>query len=125
VRGPASVNATDPVTITDGEENQSHEFNRAQIVELVKDKEAKGWSFAFLGAGLDAYAEAHRMGYDPRSVQSWAPDRTGAKIAFSSLSRAMASKRRKLASEAPLDKGDFFEGSKPAEDDRRRRKGGR
>ncbi len=112
------------VTITDGHENQSNEFTRAQIVELVGNKEAKGWSFVFLGAGLDAYGEADRMGYDPRSVQSWAPDGTGAATAFGSLSASMASKRRKLASATPIDKGDFFEGAKPAEDDRRRRTGG-
>jgi hypothetical protein len=112
------------VTITDGHENRSSEFSRAQIVDLVKAKEAGGWSFVFLGAGIDAYGEAAGMGYDSRSVQSWAPDGTGAEVAFSSLSRAMGSKRRKLASEVPIDKGDFFEGDKAAEVDRKRREGG-
>lgn len=112
------------VTITDGQENRSCEFRRAQIVELVKEKEAKGWSFVFLGSGLDAYGEAIDMGYDARSVQPWAPDGAGASAAFGSLSDAMSLKRHKLASSGRIDKGDFFEGHKPAEDDRRRRKGG-
>ena len=75
------------VTITDGEENQSHEFSRQQIVDLVRAKEDAGWTFVFLGAGLDAYREAGGLGYAARSVQSFAPDGTGADLAFSSLSR--------------------------------------
>jgi len=31
-------------------------------------KQATGWTFAFLGAGLDAYGEAAGIGYDPRPV---------------------------------------------------------
>ncbi|MGE0308207.1 MAG: VWA domain-containing protein, partial [Acidimicrobiia bacterium] len=61
------------VTITDGEENQSHEFNRQQLVELVTAKTAEGWSFVYLGAGIDAYSDAEALGYVPRSVQAWAP----------------------------------------------------
>jgi Mg-chelatase subunit ChlD len=109
------------VTITDGEENQSHEFSRADILRLVKDKEARGWSFVFLGAGLDAYADAGGMGYDARSVQSWAPDGAGARTAFASVSAAMVDKRAKLRRGEDYDRQDFFEGKKAAEDHRGRR----
>jgi Mg-chelatase subunit ChlD len=111
------------ITITDGEENQSHEFSRADILRLVKDKEAKGWSFVFLGAGLDAYAEAGGMGYDPRSVQAFAPDGAGAGLAFRAVSAAMVDKRARVRRNEAFDAGDFFEGNKVAEDDRTRRRG--
>ena len=111
------------VTITDGEENQSHEFSRQQIVDLVNAKEDAGWTFVFLGAGLDAYDEAGSLGYAPGSVQSWAPDGTGAALAFASLSRKTSDYRAKLRRGEAIDSADFFEGDKPAEADRRQRRG--
>jgi uncharacterized protein YegL len=111
------------VTITDGEENASAEFTRARVVELVRAKEAEGWSFVFLGAGLDAYAEAGGLGYDSRSVQSFAPDGTGADLAFANLSAKTRDFRGKVRLGEALSRGDFFEGDKPAEEDRTRRRG--
>jgi Mg-chelatase subunit ChlD len=109
------------VTITDGQENDSHEFDRARIVQLVRAKEAEGWGFVFIGAGLDAYGEAAGLGYDARSVQSFAPDGTGADLAFASLSQKTTDFRGKVRHGEAFDQGDFFEGDKPAEADRTRR----
>jgi hypothetical protein len=110
------------VTITDGEENASHEFTRQRVIELVRAKEGDGWTFVFLGAGLDAYAEAGGIGYDARSVQSFTADGTGADMAFASLSAKTSDLRRKVRRGEALDSADFFEGDKPAEADRTRRK---
>lgn len=42
--------------ITDGQDNQSREFTKASIGELIKKKETEGnWNFVFLGADLDAF----------------------------------------------------------------------
>jgi hypothetical protein len=110
------------VTITDGEENHSREFTRSQVIDLVKAKEAAdGWAFVFLGAGLDAYSEAGGLGYDPRSVQSFAPDGVGADLAFTSLSTKTRDLRRKVRRGERFDRADFFEDDKPAEADRDRR----
>jgi len=109
------------VTITDGEENHSREFRRDRIVELVRAKEAEGWVFVFLGAGLDAYDEAGSMGYHADSVQAWAPDAAGAELAFASLSTKTTDMRRRMRHGRPVDVGNFFEGDKPAEADRERR----
>jgi uncharacterized protein YegL len=110
------------VTITDGEENDSREYTRRQIVELVRAKEAEGWTFAFLGAGLDAYGEADSMGYHAASVQPFAPDGAGADLAFASLSAKTADLRGKVRRGEAVDTADFFVGDKPAEADRRRRR---
>lgn len=111
------------ITITDGHENQSREFSRRDIVRLVKEKEAHGWSFAYLGANLDAYGEAGGIGYDTRSTMAFAPDGAGAGEAFSNLSRAMTARRAKLRTGQAYDVGDLFEGDKAAEADRTRRHG--
>lgn len=111
------------VTITDGYENQSREYRRRDIVRLLKEKEARGWTFGFLGAGPDAYAEAGGMGYDPRSVQAFAPDPAGASVAFASMSRAVTGHRAKRRAGESYNPADLFEGVKEAEDDKRRRHG--
>jgi len=72
----------------------------------------------FLSAGLDVYDEAGGIGYDPRAVQSWAPDAGGAAAAFGSLAEATSTRRRKVRQAAPFVAADFFEGHKPAEADR-------
>jgi hypothetical protein len=109
------------ITITDGEENQSREYTRADIVRLVADKKAEGWAFVFLGAGLDAYAEARAMGYDDRSVQAFMADGAGTSLAFASTSASLRAKRQARAAAAPLVVEDFFAGDKAAEADRKRR----
>ena len=109
------------VTITDGEENQSREYTRDAIRRLVADKQADGWSFVFLGAGLDAYAEASAMGYDARSVQSFAPDAAGTNLTFDAMSAAVSRKRGRLRRQESFDNLDFWEGDKPAEVDRNAR----
>ena len=110
-------------TITDGLENASCEFTRAQIVDLIKAKTAEGWTFVFLGADPASYDEARRMGHDVRSTQHFAPDGDGARAAFSELSRATSARRAKLAGKELFDAGDYFEGDKRADEDRERRRG--
>lgn len=107
------------VTVTDGLENASREFTRSDIRELVAEREAQGWTFVYLSAGLDAYDEATSFGYSPGSVQSWSPDAEGAGLAFASLNMAVGSMRSKARTARPIDRHDIFEGHKPAEADRR------
>jgi len=47
---------------TDGEENVSVEYTNADLAALIKEKDAVGWKFVFLGAGLDAFAAARQAG---------------------------------------------------------------
>jgi hypothetical protein len=111
------------VTVTDGLENASVEFSRADIRALVTGREAAGWTFVYLSAALDAYDEASSFGYSPGSVQAWAPDGEGAQLAFSSLSVAVGGMRQKLRSGETHDVHDVFEGRKPAEANRRSKRG--
>ncbi|NND71096.1 MAG: VWA domain-containing protein [Rhodothermales bacterium] len=47
---------------TDGMENVSVEYTTTDLALLIKEKEAAGWQFVFLGAGLDAFAAAREAG---------------------------------------------------------------
>jgi Mg-chelatase subunit ChlD len=104
------------VTITDGQENQSRELSLEQVQAMIATKQALGWTFAFLSAGLDAYGEAGRLGHDARSTQAFAATPAGARAAFDSTSAAVRRKRSKLRSGEAFDAQDLFEGDKPAED---------
>jgi hypothetical protein len=66
------------VIMTDGEENSSREWTLQAIRELIKSKEAAGnWTFVFLGATLDAFAQGANLGvpmanavrYDPANYR--------------------------------------------------------
>jgi hypothetical protein len=51
------------VIMTDGFENSSKEYTQVQMKKIVKDLEAKGnWTFVYMGANQDAYAEAAKYG---------------------------------------------------------------
>lgn len=51
------------VVITDGEENSSTTFTKAQIREMIAHQEGRyQWGFSFLGCGFDAFAEAGSIG---------------------------------------------------------------
>lgn len=51
------------VIVTDGQENSSHEFKRAQIKEMIERQQSQyQWKFTFLGANQDAFAEAAGLG---------------------------------------------------------------
>jgi hypothetical protein len=50
---------------TDGEENSSHAYTKAHIKDLIEQKTKDGWTFMYLGANQDAFAEAGSMGIAP------------------------------------------------------------
>jgi uncharacterized protein YegL len=51
------------VIMTDGHENSSKEYKRDQIKKIVEEQTGKySWSFLFLGANIDAFAEAGGIG---------------------------------------------------------------
>lgn len=57
------------VTMTDGRENASREFKLADLRALIA--QCASWDFVFLGASIDAYADAGRFGIDPGATMSY------------------------------------------------------
>lgn len=56
------VDHTLVLVITDGHENNSREWTKARVKDRVLALEARGWTFLFLGANIDSFAEAVALG---------------------------------------------------------------
>lgn len=74
------------VIVTDGLENASHEWKLAAVRDLIKDREALGWSFIFMGANIDAFAEGGALGVRGAAVMDYAGTAEGNQVAYASLS---------------------------------------
>lgn len=60
------------VIVTDGAENSSVEYNRAQVKKMITHQQEKyDWRFTYLGANQDAFAEAASIGIIYPSVLTW------------------------------------------------------
>lgn len=103
------------VTITDGEENCSREFNLAKVRELIDQRKADGWTFVFLSAGLDGYGDAAAFGIHDGDTQRFAGTGDSTNLAFISVSRNMSNLRDKKRRGEKLVEGTFFETGKDAE----------
>ena len=77
------------VILTDGLENASHKFTKAHIKDLIEQKTKEGWTFAYLGANQDAFAEAGSIGIAPGCTMNYDGNRTPE--AFMRLSNAVSS----------------------------------
>ena len=110
------------VTFTDGQENQSSEYTQAQVFGLISKRQDRGWTFVYLGANHDSYAEGGKIGYSAGNVQNFAPDAAGTAAAFASLAPAVSRRRGALREHLAYDPNDLFEGDKGAEADLRGRK---
>ena len=64
--------ATIVIVITDGEENASKEFTKGGVKRLIAEREAKDWKILYLGANVDAFAEAGQMGMAVGATSSYA-----------------------------------------------------
>lgn len=59
------------VIMTDGQENASREFTLSQLHDMIKERTRVGWQFIFLGASIDAYADAGKFGILKGSTMSY------------------------------------------------------
>ncbi len=55
-------NKTIFVIITDGLENASREFTGPEVRRMIERQKEAGWEFLYLGANIDAAAEAEKIG---------------------------------------------------------------
>lgn len=77
--------------ITDGMENASTEFTKESVKKLIKEKEAEGWTFAFLGANIDSYAVGGSIGVAAQNVANYVVGNEAAlytNLAQSTISRS-------------------------------------
>ena len=93
---------------TDGGENQSTSYNRQRIFEMIEEHQAKGWTFTYLGANQDAYAEAAAMGIAKGSTQAFAGASRGAAAAYASFSANTSALRSSVAGGQSVNSMDFY-----------------
>jgi|TARA_B100001971_G_C18087454_1_gene481717 Mg-chelatase subunit ChlD len=110
------------VVFTDGLENDSRRYDRPEIFELVKKRQDEDWTFVFMGANQDSYAEGAKIGLDDGNVQNYSSDSDNVALAYESMNRATSDFRSKPRSQRIADKADFFGGLKEAEQEMRRSK---
>ncbi len=88
------------IITTDGMENASHHYTYDKVSRMIKrQKERYGWEFLFLGANIDAAAEAKRFGIDESMAANYHCDQIGTALNYEAISEAITSVR---ASAAPL-----------------------
>lgn len=88
------------IITTDGLENASRYYTYDRVRYMInRQKERYGWEFLFLGANMDAAAEAQRFGIDGAMAADYHCDQVGTALNYEVLSEAIASVR---AGTAPL-----------------------
>lgn len=90
------------VITTDGMENASREYTYDKIRALVeRQKQEYGWEFLFLGANIDAAAEAKRFGISEDRAVTYKCDAAGTALNYDVISEAVCHVR----ASRPLDAG--------------------
>ena len=88
------------IITTDGMENASHHYTYDKVRNMIeRQKERYGWELLFLGANIDAAAEAKRFGIDESMAANYHCDEVGTVLNYEVISEAITSVR---TSAAPL-----------------------
>ena len=88
------------IITTDGMENASTMYSYAKVKEMIKKRQAKNWEFIFLGANIDAAAEADRMGIKASRAVNYTCDAVGTALNYQVLNETVTKMRG--CSTAPL-----------------------
>lgn len=70
--------------LTDGGENASREHTKNDIRQIIERKEGEGWTFIYMGANQDAWAEAGSVGMSSGNVVTYVAAET--RSAFDTMS---------------------------------------
>ena len=82
------------IITTDGMENASRRYSYEKVREMIRrQEETYGWEFLFLGANIDAEAEAARYGIRPEQAVNYHADSKGTSIVYEAVSDAVCSVR--------------------------------
>lgn len=82
------------VITTDGLENASREYTREDVRRMIEHEKAKyGWEFLFLGANMDAVAEARSFGIQADRAVTFENDSQGVATNYRAVSDAVCNMR--------------------------------
>lgn len=83
------------VITTDGLENASAKYTYDKVKKLIeKKKEKHNWEFIFLGANIDAAAEAGRLGINADKAVKFKSDPRGTRLNYRVLGEALCAVRK-------------------------------
>lgn len=75
------------VITTDGMENASHRYSKAEVKAMVeRQKEKYGWEFLFLGANMDAISAAEGIGIRRDRAVKYVSDARGTELNYRTVS---------------------------------------
>lgn len=78
------------VITTDGQENASSRYSYEKVKGMIeRQKETYGWEFLFLGANIDAAAEAKRFGISEDRAVRYHADKKGTALNFQVINDAV------------------------------------
>ena len=88
------------IITTDGQENSSRRYTYEKVKHMVeRQKEKFGWEFLFLGANIDAIAEANRFGIKADRAVNYHCDKEGTAVNYRVLSETVSRVRHCSAHE--------------------------
>jgi len=80
--------------MTDGEENASREYTREQVRQMIEEQTSNyNWSFLFLGANIDAFSEAGKIGIAAANAMDFVADAEGVVASLGVLSACVSAFR--------------------------------
>lgn len=80
------------IITTDGMENASAEYSYHTVKKMVeKQQEKEGWEFIFIGANIDAYGEAGRLGIRKNRTANYVHDEVGTVNVYAGVAKAVCS----------------------------------
>lgn len=82
------------VITTDGYENDSREYTRDKVKEMIEHQQNKySWVFMFLGANMDAVAEAGKYGIDSNFAATYTANDIGTSSVYACTSKSLSNLR--------------------------------
>lgn len=92
------------VVITDGEENSSRRFTKAQVKSMIEHQRATyKWEFVFMGANIDAVSEGTSLGISAQNSVGYNATKGGTRGLYAATSANMRRYRISANSAEPLD----------------------
>ncbi|TCD46836.1 vWA domain-containing protein [Chlorobium sp. N1] len=79
--------------VTDGQENSSREFKKAEIEKMIAAKRSEGWEFMFLSADMAAIDDAVRMGFERSMTVPFEKSSEGVLYCMEALSARVCERR--------------------------------
>lgn len=80
------------IITTDGMENSSCRYSYEKIKKMIEGQQRKeGWEFMFIGANIDAYGEAGRLGIKKSRTANYVHDARGTAAVYAGVATAVSS----------------------------------